>query len=149
MLSDITFKYVAQIELAMFEQLNQMARTSHPAAVKLVAGGVCVTDVVIDTVKYPVASLENGFFAVINLCGSPFFENCSVAHSCQNVKNAVFGLLFATPCMTLLSPIKLFSRLCVVLPNPAHAKSSNREASQEAKFQAIYMPSSSRQLSLA
>jgi hypothetical protein len=139
MLSDITFKYVAIAELAMYDKLNALARTYSSVIVVPATTLVCVADVFMDTVKYPIAALENGVFSAINFCGSCCFENCDYADSLQNVKKAAAGAFVATPVMTILSPFKLFSQLCVALPDPVHAKPSNREADKEAQLKAIIM----------
>jgi hypothetical protein len=149
MLSNITFKYVALLEIELYKELNKYALVDNSPCVYVDAVAACLVDVFIDTVKYPVIALENAAFAAINFCGSLKWDQCTVADGSENVKKAVVSLFVATPVMTLLSPFKLVDRLCVVLSDPAHAKPSNREAEKEANQEAIIWRAPASQSSLA
>lgn len=141
MLSDITIKYSAITQINMYNRLNQFANNHHPLTTTPLALSIIVTDIFIDTLKVPMASIENTTFALINLSTAAFLENARLIDASQNVRKAIGGIL-VTPLALLISPIKLISQLCLVLPNLKDAKSCNKEACMEAKFESIYTPCS-------
>jgi hypothetical protein len=137
MLSDITFKGIAMTQLAMYEKLRECSNHYSSYVTVPMTLGICVTDIVLDTAKYPIMAVENAAFAAINVGGAGCFEECRLADAYQNLKNITTLTFVATPVMTFLSIPKLLSHLCVTLPNPAHAHSTNQEADREARLQAI------------
>lgn len=146
MLSDITFKYCAMAQLAMYEKFRQFAREDHSfPVISLTAVGVCTADTCLDTVKYPVAAIENLAFAVLNTVGSPCIEQCRLKDAYQNLKKSALGLAVATPFAGLVAIPKFLAHLSVTLSNPAQARTFNREAEAESRLMPIIYTSSTTQ----
>lgn len=145
MLSNVVVKYSAQAELALYCQLNQFAATNRSYATKWLAVHVCVVEVFISTIKYPLVIIENLALAAMNVFGSVWFDCCKVSDAHKNLQN-VGVLLIASPLMILLAPVHLFGRICVVVPNAQNATPSNREALEQAECAAISIGNTDRQV---
>lgn len=133
MLSNITLKFVAEAQLGMYEWLNDASAMYGNCTVKLAAFAISTIDVLIDTLKYPIIAIEHIALAAINLFGACCSNNCSITHAWKSLKRAACSIVVATPVMTLLFPLKLFSQYCRTIPDPNHATPSNREAEKEAQ----------------
>jgi hypothetical protein len=134
MLSDVTFKAAAMMQLGLYEAFKGSGCAEAPLLGVPLATGVCVTDTVIDTVKYPVAAIENVFFATVNIVGAACVDACRLEDAWQNLKKAALGVILSTPVMLLLSPFKLIGHLCATLPNMGQAHTCNPEADMEANL---------------
>lgn len=139
MLSDISVKYTAKMQLYLYSSLLQVTKNSHRSIAIPCGIMVSLADIVIDTVKVPLASLENGVFFAVNICGHLSFESCTLEDGCQNLKKAGVGALLSMPTILLSLP-KFIIQCYRTINNLQEAKSYNDKAAQEALFQSIVYP---------
>ncbi|MGL4540857.1 MAG: hypothetical protein ACRCU0_07815 [Candidatus Rhabdochlamydia sp.] len=129
MLSNISFKATACIQISMHENLQKLAKKHTYIAVPVTAF-VCIADVSLETIKYPIATIENVAFFAINLLGALFHKNCSSLDAYESlIRSGIMRL--ATPIMLVLSPSILFGNLFLNLPNPKEASSFNDRAAAD------------------
>ncbi|MES2121280.1 MAG: hypothetical protein V4492_00710 [Chlamydiota bacterium] len=135
MLADMTFKGVAMMQVSMYAKFNDLTKDSSAIVRVPLAAGLCVTDVVIDTLKYPVVAIEHIFFAAINALGAACFKACRLSDARHSFYEGMFALFLGTPLMALLSIPKLLGQLCKTLPNHSKpAQCCNEDAEMEAKL---------------
>ncbi len=135
MLADMTFKGVAMMQVSMYAKFNELTKDSSLVVRVPLAAGLCVTDVVLDTLKYPVVAIEQIFCAAINALGAASVKTCRLSDARHSFKEGMYALVLATPLMLLLSIPKLLGHLCQTLPNSSKpARSCNEEAAREAKL---------------
>ncbi|PWU13513.1 MAG: hypothetical protein C5B45_05900 [Chlamydiae bacterium] len=147
MLSNITYKNAACAQLYIHEQLQRFAQT-HPRTAVPIAAFVSVADVATETVKHPMAAIENVAFSIINAGGSPCFKECNLSDAYQNIK--ITGIILgATMIMSIVSPLNLLGRLLVNLPDPENAHSCNKEIDEQANLPVIAYDSNERRDLLA
>ncbi len=142
MISNITYKATAYMQLSLHKQLQVLAQT-HPYAAVPATFAVCMLDVAAETVKRPVAAVENVASSIINTLGSSCFKGCSLPDACQGIKTAG-TMLSTTVNISIASPLNLFERLLVNLSDPKNAHSCNKEADEQANFPAIAYDSNER-----
>lgn len=142
MLSNITYKSAACAQLYIHEQLQEFAQT-HPRIAVPIAAFVSIADVTTETVKHPIAAIENVAFSVINAGGSPYFKECSLSDAYQNIKIAGI-MLGATAIMSIVSPLNLLGRLLVNLPDPENAHSCDKAVNEQANLPVIAYDSNER-----
>ena len=142
MLSNITYKSAAYAQLYMYEQLQEFAQI-YPRTAVPIAAFVSVADVTTETVKHPIAAIENVAFSVINVGGSPYFKECNLSDAYQNIKIAGI-MLGATVIMSIISPLNLLGRLLINLPDPENAHSCDQAIDEQANLPAIAYDSNER-----
>lgn len=147
MLSNITYKNAACAQLYMYEQLRGFAQI-HPRAAVPIAAFVSVVDVATETVKHPIAAIENVAFSAINAGGFSCFKECSLSDACRSIKTTGIASV-ATVVMLAVSPLNLLGRLLVNLPDPENARSCDKEADEQANLPTIAYDSNERKSLLA
>lgn len=147
MLSNITYKSAACAQLYIHERLQEFAQT-HPCAAVLATFPVCILDVAAETVKHPIAAIENVTFSAINVGGSSCFKECSLSDASRSIKTTGI-ILGVTTIMLIVSPFNLLGRLLVNLPDPENAHSCNQTADEQANWPIIAYDSNERRDLLA
>lgn len=135
MLSDITLKGAAMLQLSMYENFNHYfgegsALIGIPAAVVL-----SLTDTGVDTLKYPMAAIENASFAVINALGAYFVDECRLLDARHNLQRAALAAFIATPVMLVVAVPKGIMHLCKTVEDFRNAKTTNGSAEGDAKIE--------------
>jgi len=147
MLSNITYKSAACAQLYIHERLQEFAQT-HPRTSVAIAAIVSIADVATETVKHPIAAIENVTFSAINVGGSSCFKECRLSDAYQNIK--ITGIILGvTTIMSIVSPFNLLGRLLVNLPDPENVHSCNQTADKEANWPMIAYDSNERRDLLA
>ena len=147
MISNITYKATACMQLSLYGQLQALART-HPRAAVLATLPVCILDVAAEIVKRPVAAIENVASSIINVLGLSCFREYSLPDACQNIKTA--GAMLGTTVTTSIgSLLNLLESLPVNLSDPKNAHSCNKAADEQANLPAIAYDSNERRDLLA
>lgn len=135
MITHITEKCIAHLQIVTFQQINNIAQ-NHNYITRIITPIACVVDVIAETGKHLVIVIENVAVGIINSFGAAFFEVCSVQDAYKNLQKIKTSTITAIA-MTILLPWNLSGNLRVNLPDPEHAHSCNREAKEQANLPMI------------
>lgn len=133
MLSDIALKGVGLLQLSLYESFRDFSGNASIVVRVPIAAGLCVTDVVLDTLKYPIIAIEHIFSAAINALGAACADRYLLADARHLLKSAAFNVTATWTSLLIAIPRAIY-QLYKVIQDCRHATSCNQFAESESKM---------------
>jgi len=123
MKSHLVLKTVTDLQDGIYSKLNNFSQ-SNKIAGRFFSIPISILDVVLDTLKTPLAAIEFVAMVAINLIGAAFSNKYTLKDALAHTEWALTGIA-CTPVKLVMAPIKIAFQFFAILVNPEKVQSIN------------------------